>query len=77
MLPFSCLPVYQLQELSVYKTMGLAKASALLPLLASVLAPAAASELVWDSTEKPLVGSSHHFDKAACPDYANYAAYPQ
>ena len=58
----------------------LLKSSLLLPLLASVLAPAPASadasELVWDSSEKPLTGADT-FDQAACPNYAHYATYPQ
>jgi hypothetical protein len=55
----------------------LSRASVLLPVLATVLAPASAqSELVWDNTEKPLTGEDT-FDKAACPNYAHYAAYPQ
>ncbi|KAK1755949.1 hypothetical protein QBC47DRAFT_323046 [Echria macrotheca] len=32
--------------------------------------------LVWDGSEKPLVGESHEFDPDACPDYTHYAAYP-
>ncbi|KAK0645582.1 hypothetical protein B0T16DRAFT_411507 [Cercophora newfieldiana] len=54
----------------------LSRASLFLSLLSGVLAPVSAdSELVWDSTEKPLTGDST-FDKAACPNYAHYAAYP-
>ena len=57
--------------------MGLLKAAICLPLLVRLLASTAKSEeLPRDDTEKPLVGDSH-FDKAACPDYAHYAAYPQ
>lgn len=55
--------------------MGLLRATAYLPLLVGLLAPTARSQLPRDDTEKPLVDS--HFDKAACPDYAHYAAYPQ
>lgn len=47
--------------------------SLLLPLLAQSPAPAAAS-LDWNSKQEPLAGK---FDKAACPDYTHYAAYPQ
>ena len=47
-----------------------------LPLLARMSTPAAASELVWDSDEKPLA-AGQLFDKEACPDHAHYAAYPQ
>ncbi|KAK5657697.1 hypothetical protein OQA88_2769 [Cercophora sp. LCS_1] len=50
-------------------------ASLFFPLLAGLLAPARASELVWDDSEKPLTGG-HAFDQAACPDYTHYAAYP-
>lgn len=54
----------------------LSRASLFLPLLAGLLAPAAAdSDLVWDTTEKPLTGEDT-FDSAACPNYAHYAAYP-
>lgn len=55
----------------------LARASLFLSVLASVLGSVSAeSDLVWDNTEKPLTGDET-FDKAACPNYANYAAYPQ
>lgn len=47
--------------------------SLLLPLLALDYAPASAT--VGDYTnQEPL---THKFDKSACPDYANYATYPQ
>jgi len=60
------------------RTMGrLSRASLALALFASVLTPAVAeSDLVRDSTEKPLTGEDS-FDKAACPNYAHYAAFPQ
>jgi hypothetical protein len=57
--------------------MGFRKASLLLSLFSRVLVSVAASELVWDGSEKPLVGESHEFDPDACPDYTHYAAYPQ
>lgn len=46
--------------------------SLVLPLLAR-FTPAAAS-LGWDMDQEPLTGK---FDKAACPDYARYATFPQ
>jgi len=48
----------------------------LLPLAACALLPAAvvASGRGWDMDQEPLAGS---FDDDACPDYAQYAAYPQ
>ncbi|KAK3688433.1 hypothetical protein B0T22DRAFT_153659 [Podospora appendiculata] len=46
----------------------------LLPLSAHFLTLAMAQgELVWDMDQEPLTGP---FDKAACPDYAQYAASP-
>ena len=57
--------------------MGLLRAAAYLPLLVGLLASTARSQLPRDDTEKPLVDTDSHFDKAACPDYAHYAAYPQ
>lgn len=55
----------------------ISRASLFLPLLAGVLGPVAASDLVWENVEKPLTEEEHQFDRNACPDYAHYAAYPQ
>jgi uncharacterized protein len=42
-------------------------------LVVPLLAPAVAA-VGWNGNQEPLSGT---FDKAACPDYASYAAYPQ
>jgi hypothetical protein len=42
-------------------------------LVVPLLAPAVVA-VGWNGNQEPLKGT---FDKAACPDYASYAAYPQ
>jgi hypothetical protein len=42
--------------------------------LAVPLLAVAAVSAGWSGDQDPLTGT---FDKAACPDYATYAAYPQ
>ncbi len=45
-------------------------------LILPLLAPTAVS-LSWDGGQGPLTDKANKFDKAACPDYAHYATFPQ
>lgn len=60
---------------SIFNTAAMARLSwrsLIVPLLATT-----AASLGWDGSQEPLTDKANKFDKAACPDYAYYATFPQ